>query len=424
MQTYLVGGAIRDRLLGRQVKERDFVVVGADPETMRAQGFQQVGSYFPVFLHPQTHEEYALARGRRATADTKGGFIDEQPVTLEQDLARRDLTINAMAEDAQGRLIDPFGGCEDLQNRRLRHVSDAFGDDPVRILRVARFMARYADLGFSVVPETEALMKQMVEAGCLECLVPERIWQELAGALGESQPRCFFESLRKVGALARLFPEIDGLWGVPQPRKWHPEVDCGEHTMLSLQRVVELSDDVAVRFATLTHDLGKGATSDKILPSHYGHEERGVRLIRQLCLRIKVPTRYRELAWRCARYHGYLHRLYQLQPKTLHKLFLGLDVFRQPQRLQQFILVCQADYQGRQGFRQRAYPQADDLKLIYKAVEKVSSADLDSSLIGKLLGDAIVRERLKRIKDVMTALKSEPSVEVTQHFNPPGAQKS
>jgi tRNA nucleotidyltransferase (CCA-adding enzyme) len=407
MQTYLVGGAIRDRLLGRQVKERDFVVVGADPDTMRARGFQQVGSYFPVFLHPQTHEEYALARGRRDTVDAEAGFIVDQPVTLEQDLARRDLTINAIAEDAQGKLIDPFGGRKDLQRRLLRHVSDAFADDPVRILRVARFMARYADLGFSVVPETEALMKKMVEAGCLEQLAPERIWQELAGALGESHPRCFFETLRKVGALVRLFPEIDGLWGVPQPRKWHPELDCGKHTMMSLQRVVELSDDIAVRFATLTHDLGKGATPEEILPSHYGHEERGVRLIRQLCIRIKVPTRFHELASRCARYHGYLHRLYQLRPKTLHKLFLGLDAFRQPQRLQQFILVCQADYQGRQGFRQRPYPQAEDLKLIYQAAAEVSSADIESSLMGKLLGDAIVRERLKRIKEVMTTLKSE-----------------
>jgi tRNA nucleotidyltransferase (CCA-adding enzyme) len=405
MQTYLVGGAIRDRLLGRQVKERDFVVVGANPDTLLAQGYQQVGSYFPVFLHPQTHEEYALARGRHCSADAKGGFIDEQPVSLEQDLARRDLTINAMAEDEQGRLIDPFGGREDLQRRLLRHVSDAFGDDPVRILRVARFMARYADLGFSVAPETVALMKQMVEAGCLERMVAERVWQELSRALGESQPRHFFEALRRVGALARLFPEIDGLWGVPQPRKWHPEVDCGEHTMMAIQRVAELSDDLAVRFATLTHDLGKGSTPEGILPSHYGHEERGVKLVQLLSQRIKVPTRYRELAYRCARYHGYLHRFYELRPATLLKLLQGLDAFRQPQRVQQFLLVCQADYQGRQGFHQRPYPQADHLKLIYQAALEVSSKGLSPGLTGRLLGDAIDRERIKRIKDVMKTLK-------------------
>lgn len=407
MQIYLVGGAIRDRLLGRPVKERDFVVVGANPETMRARGFQQVGSYFPVFLHPQTHEEYALARGRRSSADAKGEFIDDQPVTLEQDLARRDLTINAMAEDERGNLIDPFGGREDLQKRRLRHVSDAFGDDPIRILRVARFMARYADLGFTLAPQTETLMKQMVEAGSLEQMAPERVWQELAGALGEEQPRDFFETLRRVGALARLFPEIHGLWGVPQPRHWHPEVDCGEHTMMSLQVVVGLSDELGVRFATLTHDLGKGNTPEDILPSHYGHEERGVKLIQRLCERVRVPARYRELACRCARYHGYLHRLYALRPKTVLKLLLGLDAFRQPQRLGQFILVCQADYQGRLGFQQRPYPQGNDLMRVYQAAAEVSSADLRPGLAGRLLGDAIDRERIKRIKEVLKGLETE-----------------
>ncbi|MEW8143232.1 MAG: multifunctional CCA addition/repair protein [Candidatus Thiodiazotropha endolucinida] len=406
MQTYLVGGAVRDRLMGRPVKERDFVVVGADPDTMLVRGYQQVGSHFPVFLHPETHEEYALARSRRSADGAKGDFADDGPVTLEQDLARRDLTINAIAEDEQGRLIDPFGGREDLQRRLLRHVSDAFVDDPIRILRVARFMARYADFGFTVAPETEALMVEMVVAGRLDKLVPERVWQELSGALGEPWPRSFFETLRGVGALQRVFPEIDALWGVPQPKHWHPEVDCGEHTMLALQVAVDLSDDPEVRFATLTHDLGKATTPERILPSHYGHEARGVKAIQRICSRIKAPTRFRELACRCATFHGYLHRLYDLKPKTILKLLAGLDAFRQPQRLQQYILVCQADYQGRLGFRQRPYPQAYDLMRIYQAASEVSSATLDPTLMGRLLGDAIRRERIKRISDVMNSLEA------------------
>lgn len=402
MQTYLVGGAVRDKLLGRPVKERDFVVVGADPEIMLSRGFQQVGSYFPIFLHPQTHEEYALARGRRSAAGTQGELIDDAPVTLEQDLARRDLTINAIAQDEQGELIDPFGGREDLQRRLLRHVSDAFGDDPIRILRVARFMARYADLGFRVASETEALMTELVTAGSLDKLTAERIWQELLGALGETQPRCFFETLRRVGALRCILPEIDALWGVPQPRHWHPEVDCGEHTMLALQVAVGLSDDPEVRFAALTHDLGKGNTPQRILPSHYGHDARGVKLIQQLCARLRAPTRYRQLACGCASYHGYMHRLYELRPKTLLKLFSGLDAFRQPQRLEQFILVCQADYLGRKGFEQRPYPQANDLKRIYLAAAGVSSASVEPTLAGRRLGDAINRQRIERIRDVMS----------------------
>ncbi|PVV13209.1 MAG: multifunctional CCA tRNA nucleotidyl transferase/2'3'-cyclic phosphodiesterase/2'nucleotidase/phosphatase [gamma proteobacterium symbiont of Ctena orbiculata] len=402
MQVYLVGGAVRDRLLGRPIKERDYVVVGANPEMMLAKGFQQVGSAFPIFLHPQTREEYALARIRRSGGQDEGSA---GPVTLEQDLARRDLTINAIAEDEHGELIDPFGGREDLQKRQLRHVSDAFGEDPIRILRVARFMARYADLGFKVAPETRSLMKELIADGCLEGLVPERVWQELTGALGEAQPRSFFETLRAVGALQQVFPEIDALWGVPQPVQWHPEVDCGEHTMLALQAVVELSDDRAIRFATLTHDLGKATTPQRILPSHYGHEERGVKLIQRMCGRLKAPARFRELACRCATYHGYLHRLYELRPKTVLKLLTGLDAFRQPERLQQFILVCQADYLGRKGLQHRPYPQADDLKRIYRAAAEVTSATQDATLMGRLLGEAIDKERIQRIKEVMNSLQ-------------------
>ncbi|MES9969154.1 MAG: multifunctional CCA addition/repair protein [Candidatus Thiodiazotropha sp.] len=406
MQIYLVGGAVRDRLLGRPVKERDYVVVGASPEIMLARGFQQVGISFPVFLHPQSREEYALARSRRSVDQGDATTPDDGPVSLEQDLARRDLTINAIAEDEHGELIDPFGGREDLQKRQLRHVSDAFGDDPVRILRVTRFMARYGDLGFSVAPETLTLMRQLTAAGSLEHLVAERVWQELTGALGESQPRLFFETLRAVGALQKVFPEIDALWGVPQPVHWHPEVDCGEHTMLALQAVVELSDDRAIRFATLTHDLGKATTPQRILPGHYGHEERGVKLIKQLCSRLKAPLRFRDLACRCAAYHGYLHRLYELRPKTVLKLLKGLDAFRKPERLQEFILVCQADYLGREGLQQRPYPQADDLKRIYRAAAEVTSATQDPTLMGRLLGDAIDRERIQRITGVMSTLEA------------------
>jgi tRNA nucleotidyltransferase (CCA-adding enzyme) len=372
---------------------------------MLAKGFQQVGKHFPVFLHPQTHEEYALARSRRSNADSGGEIVYDESVSLEQDLARRDLTINAMAQTEQGELIDPYGGLQDLRERRLRHVSAAFVDDPIRVLRVARFMARYAGLGFSVAPETQALMAEMVAEGSLDRLVAERVWQELSRALGEPKPRCFFEVLRSVGALRRVLPEIDALWGVPQPVNWHPEVDCGEHTMMALEVAVDLSDDLEVRFAALTHDLGKATTPRRILPSHFGHEGRGTRLIEQLCERIKVPGRYRELACRCATYHGFLHRLYEMRPKTVLKMLAGLDAFRQPQRLTQFVLVCQADFLGRQGFRQRPYPQGRDLMRIYRAAAEVTPATLDASLVGRLIGDAIHRQRIDRIAEVMRTLE-------------------
>ncbi len=401
MQIYLVGGAVRDRYLGRPVKERDYVVVGATPAQMLARGFHQVGKHFPVFLHPQTHEEYALARCRRSEG---GEVVYDASVTLEQDLSRRDLTINAMAETERGELIDPFGGRQDLRERRLRHVSDAFADDPIRVLRAARFMARYADLGFTLAPQTHALMAGMAAGGHLDRLVPERVWQELSGALGESRPRCFFEVLRSLGALRRVLPEVDALWGVPQPVNWHPEVDCGEHTMLALDVAVELSDDPQVRFATLTHDLGKATTPRRVLPSHYGHEERGSRLIEALCERIKAPARFREFARCCATYHGLLHRLYELRSKTVLRMLLGLDAFRQPQRLSRFILVCQADFQGRQDFRQRPYPQGQDLMRIYQAAAEVTSSTQDRSLMGRLLGDAVQRERVDRIEEVMRCL--------------------
>ncbi|MCU7920141.1 MAG: multifunctional CCA addition/repair protein [Candidatus Thiodiazotropha sp. (ex Epidulcina cf. delphinae)] len=405
MQTYLVGGAVRDRLLGREIRERDYVVVGATPEMMLAQGFRRVGRDFPVFLHPETHEEYALARSERPQGQLPDQPVFDASVTLEEDLARRDLTINAIAEDGTGRLIDPFGGVEDLGNHLLRHVSDAFSEDPVRVLRLGRFMARYAELGFDIAAETKALMRQMVEAGRLDRLVPERVWQELTGALGEESPEHFFLVLREVGALQRVFPEIDALWGIPQPAHWHPEVDCGVHAMLALGVACRLSDSLEVRFATLTHDLGKATTPERILPSHHGHGERGARLVERLCERLRAPVRFRELACRCATYHGYLHRLYELRPKTVLKLLEGLDAFRRPASLSRFSLVCQADFQGRDGFLQRPYPQARDLQRIYQAAREVTAESVKASAPGRLLGEAIRRERIGRIGSAMAQIK-------------------
>jgi tRNA nucleotidyltransferase (CCA-adding enzyme) len=406
MQTYLVGGAIRDRLLGRPVRERDYVVVGATPAQMLELGYRQVGRDFPVFLHPQSHEEYALARTLRPDGKHNRGEAHADPsVTLEEDLARRDLTINALAETTSGELIDPFGGVEDLRRGVLRHISPAFVEDPLRVLRVARFMARYAALGFSVAPETLLLMREMVERGDLDALVAERVWQELTGALGEAEPQAFFNTLRQCGALARVLPEIDGLYGVPQPSRWHPEIDCGVHTLMALTVACELSESVEVRFAVLTHDLGKATTPDHVLPSHYGHEARGERLVDQLCRRLKAPVRFRELAMRCATYHGYTHRLYELRPKTVLKLLSALDAFRRPQRLADFLLVCESDYRGRKGFHERPYPQSGDLWRLYEAASQVTAAADDEGVAGWLRGEAVRRERIRRIADLLPELE-------------------
>ena len=315
IRTYLVGGAVRDRLLGLPVKDRDWVVTGATPAELLQQGFKTVGSDFPVFLHPHTGEEYALARTERKTAKGYHGFhFHAAPeVTLEADLARRDLTINAMAQDDAGNLIDPYGGQADLQQRLLRHVSAAFAEDPVRILRVARFAARFAPLGFQVAADTQQLMREMVAAGEVDALVPERVWQETVKALAEPAPERFFEVLRECGALRVLFPELDRLFGVPQPAQHHPEIDCGIHTLLVLQRAVQLSDAPEVRFAAITHDLGKGLTPADILPSHHGHEQLSRQLTTQLCERLKIPTRFRELAEHVAEQHGRIHKALELQ---------------------------------------------------------------------------------------------------------------
>ncbi len=404
MKVYLVGGAIRDRLLGRGVGERDYVVIGATPEEMRARGFLQVGSDFPVFLHPQTHEEYALARTERKTAPGYRGFAvqSDAAVTLEEDLRRRDLTINALAEDADGRIIDPYNGLQDLESRVLRHISEAFCEDPVRVLRVARFSARFADLGFRVAEETQALMRRMVQAGEVDALVPERVWKELEQALREPEPVYFFTTLEECGALKRLFPELARLRGVPQPADWHPEVDTWRHTLLTLQRATALSPKPEVRFAALTHDLGKGTTPADQLPHHRGHEERSVRLVEALCRRLKAPRRFLDLARLVARYHEQVHRIESLRPGTLLDLLEGLDALRRPQRLEPFLLACQADAQGRQGLAERPYPQADLLRKIHAAVQ---ATDLGAAAAPGRAPERI-RERVRqaRLDAVRSAL--------------------
>lgn len=401
MKIYLVGGAVRDELLGRPVRERDWVVVGTTPEAMLAQGFKQVGKDFPVFLHPQTGEEYALARTERKTAPGYRGFaVQAAPdVTLEQDLLRRDLTINALAQDGEGRIIDPYGGLRDLEGRLLRHVSDAFAEDPVRILRTARFAARYAHLGFRIAPETNALMRAMAAAGEVDALVPERVWQELVKALAEETPSRFFEALRDCNALGIIFPEIDRLFGVPQPEIHHPEIDTGIHTLLVLEQAARLSPDPRVRFAALAHDLGKGLTPAEILPSHHGHEDRGAALAERLCKRLKAPNDFRDLAMLTARFHGHIHQVEQLRPQTILKVLEGCDAFRRPERFEQLLLACEADARGRKGFEERPYPQAGLFRRALIAARGFDpTGPVKEGLKGEALRDAIHKGRLGAIK--------------------------
>ena len=378
MRIYLVGGAVRDGLLGRPVKERDYVVVGATPQEMLDRGFRLVGKDFPVFLHPRTHEEYALARTeRRAPAGQPKFVVHADPsVTLKQDLERRDLTINALAKDEQGGIIDYYGGRADLDARILRHVSPAFSEDPVRVLRVARFAARYQQLEFRVADETFDLMRDMVQRGKLDDLVPERVWQELAKALTEPLPSCFFVVLRQCGALERLFPEIEALFGVPQPAHAHPEIDTGVHSMMVLDLAAGLSPDPEVRFAALTHDLGKGTTPSDVLPRHIGHETRGLALIHALCERIRAPRRFRDLALLVARYHGQVHKVAELRPATVLGIFEGTDALRRPERFRQLLLACEADYRGREGYQDLDYPQARQLSSILDAVLRLDEGGI------------------------------------------------
>ena len=405
MKIYLVGGAVRDKLLGLPVKDRDYVVVGATPKQMTAQGFKPVGADFPVFLHPQTKEEYALARTERKSGRGYKGFtVYAAPdVTLEDDLTRRDLTINAMAEDETGKLVDPFHGADDLKRGILRHVSPAFGEDPVRILRVARFAARYADRGFRVADETAALMRGMVENGEVDHLVAERVWQELEGALGAKVPSRFFEVLRECGALKRLFPELERLYGVPQPEKHHPEIDTGVHTMMVLDAAAKLTPDARVRFAALMHDLGKGTTPKSEWPQHIGHEERGAEMIRELARRFRVPNDYRDLAVLMARLHGNGHRAEELRPGTLLKTLEALDVFRRPERLEQFVLACEADFRGRTGHAERDYPQANIWRQAFKAARSVDTSVLAGSGSGPEIAERLRQLRITAIRQVVSS---------------------
>jgi tRNA nucleotidyltransferase (CCA-adding enzyme) len=403
MQVYLVGGAVRDRLLGREVRERDWVVVGATPAELERAGYIPVGRDFPVFLHPRTKEEHALARLERKVAPGYRGFTTEfsPDVTLEDDLRRRDLTINAMAEDAAGNIVDPYGGRRDLEARLLRHVSEAFSEDPVRILRVARFAARYAPLGFTVAPETMALMQGMVAAGEAAALVPERVWAETEKALREPCPDVFLSTLRESGALKVVYPEIDALFGVPQPEKWHPEIDTGVHLLMALRQAVLLGGGLEVRFAVLAHDLGKAATPADILPSHHGHEDAGVALVEQLCARLRVPNHLRELAVITSRHHTHVHRALELRPDTVLRTLEACDALRRPERFADMLLACEADARGRAGFEQREYPQR---AFFATARERVAAVALDAAerqgKSGEQIGQELRRRRLRALEDL------------------------
>lgn len=376
MKTYVVGGAVRDALLGLPVQDHDHVVVGATPEQMVAQGFTPVGKDFPVFLHPRTHEEYALARTERKTAPGYKGFVfhANTDVTLEQDLVRRDLTINAMARDEDGNIVDPFGGQRDLQARVFRHVSDAFAEDPVRILRVARFAARFTE--FTVAPETNALMRAMVEAGEVDALVPERVWQELARGLMEARPSRMFEVLRACGALARILPELDALWGVPQPALHHPEIDTSIHVMMALDYAAQRGYDLPVRCAVLMHDFGKGATPEEEWPKHHGHEARSVLLAEQACKRLKIPNDCRDLAVMTAREHGNVGRALGLRPNTIVTLLERCDAFRKPQRFIDMLRASECDRRGRAGLTDQPFPQAAHLEKALAAARSVNAGEI------------------------------------------------
>lgn len=401
MQIYKVGGAVRDRLLGRAVSDIDWVVVGASVEEMQAQGFRPVGEDFPVFLHPQTGEEYALARTERKSGRGYGGFTfhASPEVTLEEDLARRDLTINAMAEDQQGVIIDPYGGQSDLQARLLRHASAAFVEDPLRVLRVARFAARYAPLGFAVAAETLELMRQLAESGELQALTAERSWKEISRALMEPRPDVFLQVLRDCGALQQLLPEVDALFGVPQTAAHHPEVDTGVHLQMVLQQCAIHDQPLVVRWACLLHDLGKGTTREADWPRHIAHEIRGLKLIRAVNSRCKVPKDCAELALLVGEYHTHGHRALELKASTLFELLQHFDIYRRPERFEHFIAACEMDARGRLGFEQRDYPQAEYLRQAAAAARAVSVQPLlEQGLAGAKLGEALSRRRLEALR--------------------------
>ena len=402
MKTYRVGGCVRDRLLNLPIKDRDWVVVGANPEEMLKQGFKPIGKDFPVFLHPKTKEEYALARTERKTGPGYTGFEfhASAEITLDEDLQRRDLTINALAETESGEIIDPYNGQQDLHDRILRHVAPAFAEDPVRILRVARFAARYAELGFTIADETMSLMQDMVKQGEVDALVPERVWQEMQKALSEKTPARFIEVLRECGALKKLLPEVDCLFGIPQPEKYHPEIDTGVHVLLVMAQAARLTNDTRVRFAALMHDLGKGITPKEELPQHIEHESRGVPLVKNVCKRFRIPNDYRDLAVLVTKYHLYPHLAKELRPETKLKLFESLDAFRRPERFELFLLACEADSRGRPGYEDRILEKPEILRRALVAANTVDAAKLaQQGLSGPEIAKALHKQRIAAIQD-------------------------
>jgi len=410
MQVYLVGGAVRDEQLGIPVNERDWCVVGATPEQLRNAGYKQVGKDFPVFLHPETGEEYALARTERKTAAGYHGFeFHTSPdVTIEDDLGRRDLTINAIAKDADGNIVDPFDGLNDIEDRTLRHVSDAFIEDPVRILRVARFAARFSEQGFEIAAETMQLMRTMVEDGEVDALVPDRVWKETEAALAGANSRVFFETLRECGALRVLFPEVDALFGIPQPEKWHPEIDTGVHVMMVLDHAEKLSTDLEVRFAALVHDLGKATTDKRKLPSHAGHEQRGVKLIRGLSKRLPVPKACRDLGVLVSEFHTHCHRAYDLRASTILRVLESTDAFRRPERFELFLIACEADARGRKGLEDRDYSQAELFRGAFEAATNVDTASIAAQEEGDAIPAAISSARLAAVKAFRATFQVPP----------------
>jgi len=401
MKTYLVGGAVRDRLLGIAVKDRDYVVVGAVPDDLLRAGYRPVGKDFPVFLHPQTHEEYALARTERKTGRGYHAFaFDTDPsVTLEDDLRRRDLTINAIAEDEHGTLIDPFGGARDLEAKILRHVSPAFAEDPVRVLRVARFAARYAERGFRIAEETLALMRAMVADGEVDHLVPERVWAETQKALTEKTPSAFVRALRECGALRVLFPEIDALYGVPQRAEFHPEIDSGIHTEMVVDMAARLAPgDALIGYSALVHDLGKALTPKDVLPRHIGHEHRGLEPVAAVSTRLKVPSEYAALAQFVCKLHLLAHTALELKPATVLGVFEQLDAFRRPERVEPFLIACEADKRGRLGSSESAYPQGEFLRRAFAAATAIGAKEfVDRGLHGPAIGEAMRKARIEAI---------------------------
>ena len=400
MKTYLVGGAVRDALLKLPVKDRDWVVVGATPDAMLAQGFQQVGRDFPVFLHPQSREEYALARTERKSGNGYTGFVtwSAPDVTLEQDLQRRDLTINAIAQRENGELIDPFHGERDLQARLLRHVSDAFNEDPLRVLRVARFAARFAHLNFRIADETQALMRQMAASGELSHLTAERVWKETEKALTSRNPQVYFQTLRDCGALAVLFPELDRLFGIPAPAKWHPEIDTGVHTLMTLTLAASLSDEVDVRFATLFHDVGKALTPPEKWPSHHGHGAAGVPLVEALCQRLRVPNAIRDLALIVTEFHDVVHTIERQSADALVALFDRIDAWRKPHRVEQIALTSEADARGRAGLESMPYPQGDYLRQAFALAQSVpTKAVIEAGFKGAEVREELTRRRIAAV---------------------------